>query len=138
MRSDGGSRMLKWILILLIVAAVAGLLGLNTISGVAMTGAKILIGIVLGAFDTFIPEQKLCFLQPGDYIVFFTDGITEARNAQGEFLDDEGLEAIISSRAWSSAQELLTGIIMAVDEFSTGAPQADDFTVVVLRRLIAG
>lgn len=42
--------MLKWILILLIVAAVAGLLGLNTISGVAMTGAKILIGIVLVLF----------------------------------------------------------------------------------------
>lgn len=42
--------MIKWILILLIIAAVAGLLGLNTISGVAMTGAKILIGIVLVLF----------------------------------------------------------------------------------------
>jgi uncharacterized membrane protein YtjA (UPF0391 family) len=42
--------MLKWILILLAVAAVAGLLGLNTISGVALTGAKILIGIVLVVF----------------------------------------------------------------------------------------
>ncbi|MCV0394613.1 MAG: DUF1328 domain-containing protein [Rhizobiaceae bacterium] len=42
--------MIKWIIILLIVAAVAGLLGLHTISGVAMTGAKILIGIVLVLF----------------------------------------------------------------------------------------
>ena len=42
--------MLKWILILLIVAAVASLLGLNTISGAALTGAKILIGIVLLIF----------------------------------------------------------------------------------------
>lgn len=42
--------MLEWILILLIIAAVAGLLGLNTISGVALTGAKILIGIVLILF----------------------------------------------------------------------------------------
>ncbi|GKX33065.1 DUF1328 domain-containing protein [Hoeflea sp. WL0058] len=42
--------MLKWILILLIVAAVASLLGLNTISGAALTGAKILIGIVLVIF----------------------------------------------------------------------------------------
>ena len=42
--------MIKWILILLIVAAVAGLLGFNTISGAAMTGAKILIGIVLILF----------------------------------------------------------------------------------------
>ena len=42
--------MLEWILILLIVAAVAGLLGFNSISGIAMTGAKILIGIVLILF----------------------------------------------------------------------------------------
>ncbi len=42
--------MLKWILILLVIAAVAGLLGLGTISGVALTGAKILIGIVLILF----------------------------------------------------------------------------------------
>jgi uncharacterized membrane protein YtjA (UPF0391 family) len=42
--------MLQWILILLIVAAVAGLLGLNAISGAALTGAKILIGIVLVLF----------------------------------------------------------------------------------------
>ena len=39
--------MLKWILILLIVAAIAGLLGFNTLSGAALTGAKILIFIVL-------------------------------------------------------------------------------------------
>jgi uncharacterized membrane protein YtjA (UPF0391 family) len=39
--------MLEWILILLIVAAVAGLLGFNTLSGAALTGAKILVFIVL-------------------------------------------------------------------------------------------
>lgn len=42
--------MIKWILILLVVAAFAGLLGLNTISGAALTGAKILIAIVLILF----------------------------------------------------------------------------------------
>lgn len=42
--------MLEWILILLIVAAVAGLLGLNSLAGVALTGAKILIGVVLVLF----------------------------------------------------------------------------------------
>ena len=42
--------MLEWILILLIVAAIAGLLGFSSISGLALTGAKILIGIVLILF----------------------------------------------------------------------------------------
>ncbi len=91
-------------------------------------------GIVLGAFDTYIPEEQVCFLEPGDYVVFFTDGITEARNPAGDFLDDEGLEAIIAGRRWDSAEELLTAIVATVDEFSGGAPQADDFTVVVMRR----
>jgi uncharacterized membrane protein YtjA (UPF0391 family) len=45
-----GPFMLEWILILLVIAAVAGLLGLNAISGVALTGAKVLIGIVLVLF----------------------------------------------------------------------------------------
>jgi len=45
-----GFLMLKWILILLIVAAVAGLLGMNSLAGAAMTGAKILIAIVLILF----------------------------------------------------------------------------------------
>jgi uncharacterized membrane protein YtjA (UPF0391 family) len=42
--------MLDWILILLVVAAVAALLGFNTISGAALTGAKLLIGLVLVLF----------------------------------------------------------------------------------------
>ncbi|RST88263.1 DUF1328 domain-containing protein [Aquibium carbonis] len=42
--------MLDWILILLVVAAVAALLGFNAISGAALTGAKILIGLVLVLF----------------------------------------------------------------------------------------
>ena len=42
--------MLEWILILLAVAALAGLLGMHTVSGAALTGAKVLIGIVLVLF----------------------------------------------------------------------------------------
>jgi len=91
-------------------------------------------GIVLGAFDGFIPEEKMCFLQPGDYVVFFTDGITEARNVHGQFFDDERLEALVSGRQWAGAQELLEAIFAAVNEFAAGAPQADDYTVIVLRR----
>ncbi len=48
--AKGGPKMLKWILILLIVAAVAGLLGMNSLAGAAMTGAKLLIAVVLILF----------------------------------------------------------------------------------------
>jgi uncharacterized membrane protein YtjA (UPF0391 family) len=46
----GEKQMLKWILILLVVAAVAGLLGMNSLAGAAMTGAKVLIAIALILF----------------------------------------------------------------------------------------
>ncbi len=91
-------------------------------------------GLLLGVTDAAFPEEKTCFLQPGDFVVFFTDGITEARNADNDFLEDEGLEAIVTARPWASADELLTAIVHAVDEFAAGLPQADDFTVVVMRR----
>ena len=95
-------------------------------------------GLLLGAFPTFLPQETSCALYPGDFVVFFTDGITEARSADGGFMDDEGLEAIIRSRPWSSAEELVTAITTAVDAFATGVAQADDFTVVVLQRLPSG
>lgn len=91
-------------------------------------------GIVLGAFDSFIPEEKFCFIQPGDTIVLFTDGITEARNLAGDFLDDAGLETILTTKRWSSANETLEAVINAVDEHSAGVPQADDYTVIVIHR----
>ena len=95
-------------------------------------------GLLLGAFPTFVPDEQTCTLNPGDFVVFFTDGITEARSAGGGFLDDEGLEAIVRSRPWSSAEELVAAIVTAVQVFAAGVAQADDFTVVVLQRLTAG
>ncbi|MBK7216772.1 MAG: SpoIIE family protein phosphatase [Candidatus Promineofilum sp.] len=92
-------------------------------------------GLLLGAFATFLPDEQTCSLEPGDFVVFFTDGITEARNGDGGFFDDEGLEAVVRSQSWSSAEELVSAIVSAVDTFAAGAAQADDFTVVVLQRL---
>ncbi len=94
-------------------------------------------GLLLGAFNSFVADERSCTLDPGDFIVFFTDGITEARNAAGAFMDDEGLEAIVRSRPWSSAEAVVTAITDAVDAFAGGAAQADDYTVVVLQRLPA-
>ncbi len=80
-------------------------------------------------------DERAVVLAPGDFVVFFTDGITEARNPAGAFLDDEGLEAIVRSQPWANAEALLTAIVAGVDAFADGTPQADDFTVVVLQRL---
>lgn len=92
-------------------------------------------GLLLGAFREFVGDERAIVLAPGDFVVFFTDGITEARNPAGAFLDDEGLEAIVRSQPWANAEALLTAIVAGVDAFADGTPQADDFTVVILQRL---
>lgn len=91
-------------------------------------------GLLLGAFDGFLNEERTCTLEPGDFLVLYTDGITEARNTQGKFFEDEGLHAVVASRPWGSADELMQAIVSAVDGFTGDAPQSDDFTVIVIRR----
>jgi serine phosphatase RsbU (regulator of sigma subunit) len=92
-------------------------------------------GLVVGAFDFDSFSDRECHVAPGDFLVFFTDGITEARNAGGDFLDEEGLEALLASRKWSDAGELLRAIVERVEAFAGDAEQADDYTVVIAHRL---
>lgn len=92
-------------------------------------------GLVVGAFDFDSFSDRECHVAPGDYLVFFTDGITEARNTSGDFLDEEGLETLLGSRKWSDADELLRAIVDLVENFADGAEQADDYTVVIAHRL---
>jgi sigma-B regulation protein RsbU (phosphoserine phosphatase) len=80
-------------------------------------------------------EEYSITVEIGDFLVFFTDGVTEARNAQGHFYGDERLQRTIEARAWASAQALLEGILASVEEFSGDSPAADDLTLVVARRL---
>lgn len=91
-------------------------------------------GIVLGAFTGLPIEEVVETVSPGDFIVLFTDGITEARNPTGDFFNDEGLEALIRSQQWPSAEALRDAIIDAVERFAGEEPQADDYTVVVIHR----
>ena len=74
-------------------------------------------------------------LEPGDRVVFYSDGIIEATNEAGEMFGFERTaEAIRKGCAEDlSAEALLERIIAAVKGFSQGVPQGDDQTVVVLK-----
>jgi sigma-B regulation protein RsbU (phosphoserine phosphatase) len=91
-------------------------------------------GLLLGVFPEAVIEEQTTVLEPGDCLVLYTDGITEADNAAGDLFEEERLEAVIASRAWESADDLLQAIVAAVEEFTGDTPQADDFTLVVARR----
>jgi phosphoserine phosphatase RsbU/P len=65
-------------------------------------------------------------LKAGDRFILVTDGVTEAENAEGEFFDNERLEAV------AAKSPTLEGIFGAVSDFCSGAPLGDDCTVVEL------
>jgi serine phosphatase RsbU (regulator of sigma subunit) len=72
-------------------------------------------------------------LSPGDTLVLFTDGVTEATNLQEEMFALERLEEVVAQNAGASVKELEAAILAAVDEFSRDAYQADDITVLIVR-----
>jgi serine phosphatase RsbU (regulator of sigma subunit)/pSer/pThr/pTyr-binding forkhead associated (FHA) protein len=78
-----------------------------------------------------VAEERLA---PGDKIVIYTDGVTEAQNAAGEFFGKKRLREIVTARAGGSCQAVHDAIQEAVTEFTEGAPQSDDITLVVLEK----
>ncbi len=72
-------------------------------------------------------------LERGDVLVMFTDGINEAVNARGDEFGMERLEEVVKDKGNGSVEDLQAAILSAVEEFSKGAPQADDMTLLILR-----
>lgn len=92
-------------------------------------------GIVLGVFDGVTIEERSVDIKPGDYVIFYTDGVTEARQADYELFELERLIETVSSAQCGSAREMVKIIVGAVEEFTGDTPQADDLTLVVARRI---
>lgn len=91
-------------------------------------------GLILGIMKTIMPYQEGSVeLGSGDSIIMFTDGVSEAMNAQGIDYTEERLEAFLSGQNGADAQGLLDGITQEVRRHSAGAPQSDDITMVVLK-----
>lgn len=87
----------------------------------------------LGLFhDTEYPVQ--CHkLSPGDTLILYTDGITEAMNAEGHEFGIERLHEVVTRNVERSVAELQTAILEAIDGFACGTAQADDITLLILR-----
>lgn len=92
-------------------------------------------GIVLGVFDGVIIEEKTVDIKSGDFVIFYTDGVTEARRDDGEFFEMEQLIKTVAHAQCLSAVEMIDVIVSAVESFTGATPQADDLTLVVARRI---
>ena len=92
-------------------------------------------GVPLGLLPDGSYEEKILALDPGDVVVFCSDGIHEARNRQEEEFGLERLEPMIAKLSQEgSAREIADGILRAREDHagSSGGPD-DDCTVVVLK-----
>ena len=75
-------------------------------------------------------EESTIVLRPGDVLVLYTDGITEAANPAGELFGLERLDPLLSHGS-GQASQLLHQVLAAVDQFTAGQPAADDRTLLV-------
>jgi sigma-B regulation protein RsbU (phosphoserine phosphatase) len=91
-----------------------------------------LTSLPLGAMPSAAYATRTIVLAPGDRLLLYTDGITEASTADGAEFGEARLEAAIDALRQGSALDMVEGIIERVDAFAAGAPQADDITCLAL------
>ncbi len=87
----------------------------------------------LGFFAGTVFEMDSVQLGPGDLILIFSDGVTEARDVDGELYGENRLKEFLEGCAGQSPQEVSAKVVAEVQSFGGCAPQADDLTLTVLR-----
>ncbi len=88
-------------------------------------------GLVLGMFPASYDEDTVQ-LAPGDTLVLYTDGVTEAFNVEVQMYEEARLVERVRDDGGATAKGLVTAIFDSVIGFSGAAPQSDDITVAVL------
>lgn len=91
-------------------------------------------GIALGIIPELEYGQNTVKLNPGETIVLYTDGITEAMNNEGEQFGVERMREVFANSVPKTSDEATRTIFDAVNEFADGAAQSDDITCLTLRR----
>jgi sigma-B regulation protein RsbU (phosphoserine phosphatase) len=90
-------------------------------------------GTIAGVFPTLDITSESIKLTPGDMLILYTDGVTEAFDPQREIFGDERLLKSLSGKRQQSAAETVTGLLEAVRNYAAGTPQSDDITLIVVR-----
>jgi len=94
-------------------------------------------GIPVGLIDGRSAKVGRLRLSPGDLLVTFTDGVTEAMDPRQEQFGNQRFEALLDAAAGARPADLLPSILGAVDDFAAGEEQADDITCLALRLMQA-
>ena len=111
-----------------------------TLTNVVLTDDKVApTDLLLGAGDiaplgdsSDTPANGWAVLAPGDSLVFYTDGVTEAFNSEGLMFGEERLYELVRVHGGADAQALVSVIFDSVVAFAGSAPQSDDITLAAL------
>ena len=89
-------------------------------------------GMVLGIFDSAAFEEASVMLQSGDFLVTFSDGVSEALSEEGEEYGDDRLLGSIADMTASEVEPRLKHVLENVSAFTAGAAQSDDVTAMIV------
>ncbi len=92
-------------------------------------------GIALSFLENAEFQQDTVFLNPGDFCVLYSDGVTEAMNASSAEYGEERLLACIRENQKLTAEQIIQKLIFSVEKHAQNCPQSDDMTLVVIKRL---
>ena len=95
---------------------------------VEMTG-----GAILGCMEDYDYQSKKVAMKPGDLLYLYTDGVTEAFNAQEEMYGEDRLEVFLQTRLKDPIDRVVEDSFGEVTRFATGVPQSDDITLLAVR-----
>jgi serine phosphatase RsbU (regulator of sigma subunit)/pSer/pThr/pTyr-binding forkhead associated (FHA) protein len=87
----------------------------------------------VGLFEAARYADAVEQLDPDDVVVIYSDGVTEALDADGQELGEDRLVALVDERHGEDAQSILDAILEAVQDFARGAPRHDDVTAMVVK-----
>jgi serine phosphatase RsbU (regulator of sigma subunit)/pSer/pThr/pTyr-binding forkhead associated (FHA) protein len=86
----------------------------------------------LGMLDEAEFTVKHTQLEPGDKVIVYTDGVSEAQNRQGQFFETKRLELLLRANTGKSCDAMIQSLIASIESFTEGVPQSDDITAVVM------
>jgi sigma-B regulation protein RsbU (phosphoserine phosphatase) len=92
-------------------------------------------GIPLGLFESAEFEQRSVRLQPGDFVVLYTDGLSEAMDMEHCMFGEERLRRILLEQRDAGAEDMAEALEQALNAFAGETPPSDDVTLVIARRV---
>ena len=92
-------------------------------------------GQMLGTFNNPIIDEQSITIPPGGTLLLYTDGVTDAKNPEGNFFDCQGLKAALHAYHQLSPQDLCNILMDEILKFQQTSPQHDDITVLAIKSL---